>query len=85
MGPVVATSNNSVLAWDRADRWVVSWPMALGGEIGEGEAQKPAMHKVAHGDGGITLPVGMTGRASRAKAAVGDKPVFAYMASLPQP
>lgn len=43
------------------------------------------MHKVAHGDGGITLPVGMTGRASRAKAAVGDKPVFAYMASLPQP
>jgi hypothetical protein len=27
----------------------------------------------------------MTGRASRAKAAVGDKPVFAYIASLPQP
>jgi hypothetical protein len=27
----------------------------------------------------------MTGKASPAKAAVGDKPVFAYMASLPQP
>jgi hypothetical protein len=27
----------------------------------------------------------MTGRASPAKAAVGDKPVFAYIASLPQP
>jgi hypothetical protein len=27
----------------------------------------------------------MTGRASAAKAAVGDAPVFAYIASLPQP
>lgn len=27
----------------------------------------------------------MSGRASDAKAAVGDKPVFAYIASLPQP
>ena len=27
----------------------------------------------------------MTGRASPAKAAVGDKPVFVYIASLPQP
>ena len=32
-----------------------------------------------------TLPVAMTGRASPAKAAVGDKPVFAYFSSLPQP
>ena len=31
------------------------------------------------------LPDAMTGRASPAKAAVGDKPVFAYIASLPQP
>ena len=27
----------------------------------------------------------MAGRASPAKAAVGDEPVFAYIASLPQP
>ena len=27
----------------------------------------------------------ITGKASPAKAAVGDKPVFAYIASLPQP
>ena len=27
----------------------------------------------------------MTGRASPAKAAVGDKPVFAYISSLPEP
>jgi hypothetical protein len=31
------------------------------------------------------LPVAMTGRASDAKAKVGDEPVFAYIRSLPQP
>ncbi len=31
------------------------------------------------------LLVAMTGKASPAKAAEGDKPVFAYLASLPQP
>ena len=30
----------------------------------------------------FTLPESMTGRASPAKAAVGDKPVFDYIASL---
>ena len=35
--------------------------------------------------GAFSLPEAMTGRASPAKAAVGDKPVFAYIASLPQP
>jgi len=35
---------------------------------------------------GATLPDTMlTGKASPAKAAVGDQPVFAYIASLPQP
>src|SRR5258706_14076059 len=33
----------------------------------------------------FTLPAAMTGKASPAKAAVGDKPVFDYIASLPQP
>lgn len=32
-----------------------------------------------------TLPAAMTGRASPAKAEVGDEPVFAYIRSLPQP
>jgi hypothetical protein len=38
-------------------------------------------------DAGIltTLPAAMTGRASPAKAAVGEKPVFAYISSLPEP
>ncbi len=31
------------------------------------------------------LPVAMTGKASPAKAAEGDEPVIAYIASLPQP
>jgi hypothetical protein len=32
-----------------------------------------------------TLPVAMTGRASPARAALGDEPVFAYYRTLPQP
>ncbi|HKU34488.1 MAG TPA: DUF1801 domain-containing protein [Paenarthrobacter sp.] len=44
---------------------------------------------MAHNDApktqAFTLPESMNGKASPAKAAVGDKPVFAYMASLPQP
>jgi hypothetical protein len=44
------------------------------------KARTPVQGKVAQ-----TLPVAMTGRASAAKAAVGDEPVFAYIRSLPQP
>lgn len=55
------------------------------GEIGKREAQEPATHAGADADAATTLPEAMTGRASPAKAAVGDKPVFAYIASLPQP
>src|SRR3954470_13704887 len=33
----------------------------------------------------VKLLVAMTGKASAAKAATGDEPVFAYIASLPQP
>jgi len=41
--------------------------------------------KTAQGRTPAKLPVAMTGRASPAKAAEGDKPVFAYIAGLPQP
>src|ERR1700757_751355 len=34
---------------------------------------------------GVELLVAMTGKASPAKAAEGDKPVFAYIESLPEP
>jgi hypothetical protein len=43
-----------------------------------------AGHRV-QGDGSTNLPAAMTGRASAARAALGDKPVFAYIASLPEP
>ena len=49
-------------------------------------ARKPAKPAAARGKAATTLPESMvTGKASPAKAAVGDKPVFAYIASLPQP
>jgi hypothetical protein len=41
--------------------------------------------KEAQGNTSSTLPAAMTGRASDAKAAVGDQPVFAYISSLPEP
>jgi hypothetical protein len=47
--------------------------------------QKPA-RRTPPGKTATPLPESMvTGKASSAKAAVGDKPVFAYIASLPQP
>jgi hypothetical protein len=48
--------------------------------------RKPAKRSVAKGKVATALPTSMvTGKASPAKAAVGDKPVFTYIASLPQP
>ena len=41
--------------------------------------------KAAQGKPAANLLVAMTGKASAAKAAEGDEPVFAYIASLPQP
>ena len=49
------------------------------------EAHEPPTPSEARDGITTTLPEAMTGRASPAKAAVGDKPVFAYIASLPQP
>jgi len=48
--------------------------------------RKPAEQKAAPGRAATPLPESMvTGKASAAKAAVGDAPVFAYIAGLPQP
>lgn len=48
--------------------------------------RKPAKRIAAQGKDATTLPESMlTGKASPAKAADGDKPVFAYIASLPHP
>lgn len=49
-------------------------------------ARKPAGRAAAQDKSAGTLPESMvTGKASPAKAADGDEPVFAYIASLPQP
>jgi len=48
--------------------------------------RKPAWRPTAKHKIATTLPESMvTGKASPAKPAVGDKPVFAYIATLPQP
>ena len=48
--------------------------------------RKPTKRTAEPGKAATPLPESMvTGKASPAKAAVGDKPVFAYIASLPQP
>jgi hypothetical protein len=48
--------------------------------------RKPAKRTATRGNAVGQLAESMvTGKASSAKAAVGDKPVFAYIASLPQP
>ena len=54
-------------------------------QSGTGEIPEPAGGDPAPTGTAWTLPESMTGRASPAKAAVGDTPVFAYFASLPQP
>jgi hypothetical protein len=49
------------------------------------QVRKTTKRTAAQGTVVTTLPAAMTGRASPAKAAVGDQPVFAYISSLPQP
>jgi hypothetical protein len=47
--------------------------------------QRAKGKKTAEGKAPSKLLVAMTGKASAAKAAEGDEPVFTYIASLPQP
>ena len=47
--------------------------------------KKPALKTDTDGQTGMQLRAAMTGKASAAKAAEGDEPVFAYIAGLPQP
>ena len=51
----------------------------------ETKPHNSAVRSSGPGSDATTLPEAMTGRASPAKAAVGDAPVLAYIASLPQP
>ena len=61
-------------------------PIRKRGNASKPAVRKPAKRTPAEDKAATTLPESMvTGKASPAKAAVGDKPVFAYIASLPQP
>jgi hypothetical protein len=51
----------------------------------DASSPKPHTNTAARDGAEWELPEAMTGRASPAKAATGDKPVFVYIASLPQP
>lgn len=54
--------------------------------VAEAKSKAPKSSKPAAAQlDAATLPAAMTGRASPAKAADGDEPVFAYIRSLPQP
>ena len=56
------------------------------GNTSKPTVRAPAKRTATRGQAATTLPESMiTGKASPAKAADGDKPVFAYIASLPQP
>ncbi len=61
---------------------VPTMPARKTDKTSEPAARKPARRTEAPA---TPLPEAMTGRAGPAKAAVGDKPVFAYIAGLPQP
>jgi hypothetical protein len=60
-------------------------PARKPGKTAKPRVRKPPKGTAAQGKPAPTLPDTMvTGKASSAKAADGDKPVFAYIASLPQ-
>ena len=61
-------------------------PARKADKTSESVVRKPGKRVVAEGEAATTLPESMVaGKASPAKAAIGDKPVFDYIANLPQP
>ena len=61
-------------------------PARKGVKTSKPGVRKPARRTAARAKAATTLPETMiTGKAGPAKAAEGDKPVFAYIAGLPQP
>jgi hypothetical protein len=67
-----------------ASRKAAGEPVAGPAPKTKSKARKPSKGTAAQLDA-ASLPAAMTGRASPAKAADGDEPVFAYIRSLPQP
>ena len=68
----------------KARRTATKKPVAKRVDKAKSKARKPSEH-IAAQEVAYTLPAAMTGRASPAKAADGDKPAWAYIGSLPEP
>ena len=68
----------------KASRTAAAKPVASPVETAKPKARERSKRTDTPVDA-TTLRVAMTGRASPAKAAEGDEPVFAYIRSLPQP
>ena len=68
----------------KARRTATKKPVAKRVDKAKSKARKPSEH-IAAQEVAYTLPAAMPGRASPAKAADGDKPVWAYIGSLPEP
>jgi uncharacterized protein YdhG (YjbR/CyaY superfamily) len=61
-------------------------PLQKSAKVSKPAVRKPLNPGAAKSNAATILPESMvTGKASSAKAQVGDKPVFSYIASLPQP
>jgi hypothetical protein len=67
----------------KASRTAKKKPVAS--PVGKATSKARKLSKRVAAQVAYKLPTAMTGRASPAKAADGDKPVFAYISSLPQP
>jgi hypothetical protein len=68
----------------KASRRATGKPVASRVGKAKPQARKPSKRAAVEADLTV-LPAAMTGRASPAKAADGDEPVFAYIRWLPQP
>jgi hypothetical protein len=82
--PIGGLSVAHVISAKKARRTAKKKPVSNSVDEAASKARKPRNPPAAKVVA-TTLPVAMTGRASPAKAADGDKPVFAYIGSLPQP
>src|ERR1051325_4900308 len=78
--PTQATTRSPSIRWCRRSSSASSEPNRR-----QSDNEKRNGKTVGKGKNGSKLLVAMTGKASAAKAAEGDKPVFDYIASLPQP
>ena len=82
--PIGGVKVGRAIVTKKARRTATKKPVAKRVDKAKSKARKPSEH-IAAQEVAYTLPAAMTGRASPAKAADGDKPVWAYIGSLPEP